>query len=62
MAHGGGQQRPLYSLGIAVVEVVEHLLIAPRRELAPRELVLHPLRIGGGAMSALTIVERKVVL
>ena len=26
---------------------MEHLLIAPQRELAPGELVLHPLRIGG---------------
>jgi hypothetical protein len=41
---------------------MEHLLIAPRRELAPGELVLHPLRIGGGATSTLTVGERQAIL
>jgi hypothetical protein len=60
--HGGGRQQPLCSLGIAGVEAMEQLLIAPQRELAPGELILHPLRIRGGATSTLTIGERQAVL
>ena len=41
---------------------MEHLLVAPQRELVPGEIVLHPLRIRVGAMSALTIGERQVGL